>query len=248
MPLFSGQGKVYVAEALAGVPGGFRYVGDVSELQTQMQVTTLEHKEHSTGQRLTDLRLITEKKSNFSFTLQEFSKENLALALFGTPAAVVGGTVVAEALPVGLVDLDYARVANPDISVVSITDSAATPATLVAGTDYAITSAPHGTIQILNVGAYVQPFVVAYTYGTYDNVPMFTQSPVEHWVKFDGLNTANTNRPVVVELYRVVFDPLDTMDLITDTILDLKLAGNALYDATKVADAMLGTFGRIMLA
>ena len=195
---------------------------------------------------MTDLRLITEKKANFSATLQEFSAKNLALAFFGADNAVIGGTIVGEALPLGLAVGDYARVANMMISTVSITDSTATPIALVEGTDYTITSPDHGTLNILNIGAFVQPFLVSYTYGNYNNVPMFSLAQQEYWVRFDGLNTAYSNSPVEIELYRVVFDPLDTMDLVSDAVLDMKLSGSVLDDPTKTGDASLGTFGRIM--
>lgn len=247
MTYFSGQGRAYISPVVAGAPGPFRFVGDASELQVQMQTTTLEHKEHVTGKHLEDLRLITEEKASVSFTLQEFNAENLALALFGTSLANVGGSVSAEALPAGLAAGDFARLANGNVSAVVVTDSATSPAALALGTDYSIESAPHGTLGILNVGSYVQPFNVAYTYGPFSSVPMFNTAQQEYWLKFDGLNTADSESAVLVELYRIVLDPLDVLDLISDELLDMKLSGSALYDSTKTGDAILGPFGRVVL-
>src|SRR4029453_5013120 len=61
---------------------------------------------------------------------------------------------------------------------------------------------------ILNLPAFVQPFKVDYPYGAVDNVPMFTIGQPYLWLKFDGLNTANSDSPVLCEFYKVQLDPL----------------------------------------
>jgi hypothetical protein len=245
--LFSGQGKLYIGVRQGnGDPGAFRHVGNARDLIVALTTTTLEHKESVTGQRLTDARLITEKKTAVNFTLDDFQIDNLALALFGTKATETGSSVTAEAFVNPVAVGDYVRTKFPEISAVVIKDSAGTPATLVLGTDYEITSAKHGTVKFLNLGAYTQPFKIDYTYGTHDHVPMFNAAAPERWLKFDGLNTADTDKEVLVELYRVRLDPLAELALITDDFGGLALAGSALFDDTKVADAYLGQFGRFV--
>jgi hypothetical protein len=199
MTYFSGQGKVYIAPATAGVPGAFRYVGNVPILNVALETDVLEHKESTSGQRLTDLRIIRGKSSKFSFTLEEFNKDNLALALYGAASSIAGSTVSAETFPTVAVG-DYVRLVHPDVSSLVITDSAGTPATATLGTHYEITSAKHGTVKILSLGAFTQPFKAAYTYATRTNVNMLTQGFTDRWVKFDGLNTVDSNRPVLVDL------------------------------------------------
>jgi hypothetical protein len=247
MPYFSGQGRAYVAATSAGTPQAFAYLGNCSAVSFSLETDILEHKESTSGQRLTDLRLTREKKASFKATFEEFSAANLARVLWGSSTAVTGSTVSAEAKPTGLVANDYIRTVFPDISSVSIVDSAGTPATLVANTDYVITSAKHGTIQILNVAGFTQPFKVSYTYAAHIRIPMLTGAQPEVWLKFDGLNTADSNNAVLVELYRVVLDPAAQFDLIHDEVAAFEMSGSVLYDVTKLNDATLGQFGRVIL-
>lgn len=246
---FSGQGKLLVANAANGIPGVFRNVGNVSELSVQLETEIFEHKESSSGQRLPDLRLIKSKGAKFNAKLQDFSKENLALVLYGTSTVVAAGTVTSstpEIQPAGVISGDYLRTKYQKISSVVITDSATSPATLVAGTHYVIDSADHGTIKIINPVSFTQPFKISYTYTSVTSTNMFTSATPELWLRFEGLNTADSNRPVLVELFRSTPDPLKQLDLITDELAVFELAGSVLYDATKTNDALLGTFGRVV--
>lgn len=247
MPYYSGQGKAFIAAATAGVPGAFRYVGNCPILQVALEVDVLEHKESTSGQRLTDLRIIRGKSSKFTFTLEEFEKKNLALALYGADSSISGSTASAEQAPVTMAVGDYWRLLHPDVSSLVITDSAGSPATLVLNTDYEITSAKHGMVKILGLAAYTQPFKAAYTYATRTSIKMLTEGFTDRWVRFNGLNTVDTNRAVVVDLYKVNFDPIAQMDLISDDIWKMELSGGALYDSTKESDTVLGQFGRVQL-
>jgi hypothetical protein len=245
--LFSGQGKLYIGTRDgSGNAGPFRYVGNVKDFKFAMATTTLEHKESVSGQRLTDNRLITEKKTTLTGVLEEFNIDNLALALYGTKATQAGSTVTAEVLPNPVAVGDYVRTKYPILSAVAVKDSAGSPATLTLGTHYEITSAKQGTIKFLNLASFTQPFKVDYTYGAHDHVPMFNAAPPERWIKFDGINTADSNKTVLVEFYRALLDPLSELALIQDDYGSLPLAGSALYDDLKAADTYLGQFGRFV--
>ncbi|MEW5708778.1 MAG: hypothetical protein AB1830_07725 [Pseudomonadota bacterium] len=244
---FSGQGKLFVAAVSGGVPGPFRFVGNVPELTIQMETDVLEHKESSSGQRLTDLRLIREKTASFSATLEDFSEENLALALYGTNTQIAAGNVTGEAFPNPVANGDYVRLAKQKVSSVVIKDSAATPATLTPGTHYEVASADHGTIKILNIGTFVQPFKADYSYAQVQNINLFTQAQPQVWLRFEGLNTADANKPVLVELYKCAPNPLNELALIGEEIAQMQLEGSVLYDETKVSDTVLGQFGRVVL-
>ena len=244
---FSGQGKLFIATRDAnGAAQAFRHVGNVRELIVDPQTEQLTHKESGTGQRLTDLRLITGKEVAVRFALEDFSIDNLALALYGAKTTQAGSSVTGEVLPSGLAVSDYVRLKYPEVSSVVVKDSAGVPATLVANTDYEISSANHGTLKIKNLGAYVQPFKVDYTYGAHDYTLMFGTAPVDRWLRFEGLNTADENKPVLIELYKVSLDPTDELAAIQDNLGGLPMTGNALYDDKKVSDTLLGQFGRFV--
>jgi len=249
MSYYSGQGRVFVAErdSVTGKPGAFKFLGNVPSLNLGLAVEKLEHREATSGQRLVDATIQTSKQMTLSMALEDFTAANLSMAFYGNNAAVTGASVVDEVLPTTLATGDYVRLNHTKVSAVVVKDSAATPATLVAGTNYVVSSADHGSLQIVNPGAFVQPFKVSYTYGGYANVTMFQQASKERWLRFEGLNTADGNKPVLIELYKVVLDPISDFGALTDEIASFTLEAEALYDATKQADAALGGFGRIII-
>ncbi|MBS0461744.1 MAG: hypothetical protein JSS41_04645 [Proteobacteria bacterium] len=244
MSLFSFQGKIYIADRQPnGQPGPLRWAFNVPQLQIKLGTTVKEHKESFSGQRLEDARLITEVKAEVSMDLEDFDPQNLAMALYGSAASVAAASVTAEALPTVAVG-DIVKLAQVGVSTVVVTDSAGTPATLVAGTDYAIESAAGGLLKILNLGSYVQPFNVAYAHAGATNVAMFTTQATNKYLVGDLINTVDNSR-VLVRLYQVRFDPLSQLDVIGNDFNKMTLAGSCLADLVNGADPTLGYFGRI---
>lgn len=249
---FSGQGKLYIAtRQTSGQPGAFRYVGNCSQLKIQLSVDKIQHHESVTGQRLLDFQMVKENKCDIDFTLDEFEQNNLAMALYGTAVAATPGTATAETFYGTVAQGDYIRLKNQNVSALVITDSTATPKTAVLGTDYAITNAEAGTINWLSnpaTGGFTQPFKAAYTYTGAENNLMFSQPVPERWLRFEGMNTADTvnHSQVLVEVYRILLDPMKQFDVINDDLAKFELSGSALYDPLAGVDPSLGFFGRVM--
>ncbi len=249
MPYFSGQGRVYIGSRdTAGNPQGLNFVGNVPELKVSLSVETLEHQESTSGQRLTDLQLIKTKKGEFACTLEELIAVNLGLALYGTTTDQVSGTVTAETLPNPVTVGSLYLLAKQNVSSVLVKDSSATPKTLPAG-QYHL-NAKHGSLSITDKttgGPFVEPFKVDYAYGAAQSTALFTQPLPERWVRFEGLNTADSNREVVIDLYRVAINPAKELSIITEELLKFELSGQVLADTIKPASGDLGQFGRIVL-
>ncbi|WP_020160517.1 phage tail tube protein [Methylobacter marinus] len=248
MSLFSGQGKIFIAQRNTdGTPKAFRYLGKTANgAKIEPKVDKIKRKESETGQRLTSLSLVTGKEVMLNFEIEEFSKENYALAFWSESAVIAAGTVTNEPSPTGLVDGDYFRLAKADISSLSITDSAGAPVTLVAGTDYEISNAKLGMIKLLNAGTFVQPFQSSYSNAQSYNIPLYSDIPGNYWLRFEGLNMANSGEAVLVELYNVQLDPATGWTLKGEDVATLPMAGEVLYDDTKESDTVLGTSGRIV--
>ena len=62
---------------------------------------------------------------------------------------------------------------------------------------------------------------------------MFTQPLPERWVRFEGLNTADSNREVVIDLYRVAINPAKDLSVIGNDLMKFELSGQVLADLTK---------------
>ncbi len=241
------QGRVYLGERDSnGNPINVRSPGNVADLSLSLKTDVIEHYESQTGQRAVDLRLVKQKSATVALTIEEFTKENLALALYGNYLATTGGTVTDE--PVGgttPVVGDRYFLAHPKVSSLVVKDSAGAPATLTLGTDYTADT-DFGAIQFINLSGFTPPFKASYTYGAVTEIGIFTQPLPERFLRLEGVNTAAGNAKVLIELYRVAFDPLKKFDIISNDLNKFELEGSLLADATKPYDAVLGQFGRIV--
>jgi hypothetical protein len=241
------QGRVYLGKRdLAGNPLEVRSPGNVAELKLSLKTDVLEHFESQTGQRSLDHRMVKQKSATVNLTIEEFTKENLALALYGNHVTGAGGSVTDE--PVGgLMPIvgDRYFLAHPKVAALVLTDSAASPATLTAGTHYTADT-DFGALQFLDITGFTPPFKASYTFGTATEIGIFTQALPERFLRLEGINTAQSNAKVLAELYRVAFDPLKEISFISDEYNKFELEGSLLADTTKPFDALLGQFGRIV--
>jgi len=77
--------------------------------------------------------------------------------------------------------------------------------------------------------------------------PAFSMASLpERYLRLEGLNTADGNARVLVELYRVAFDPLKEISFISNEYNKFEMEGSLLADSSKSFDATLGQFGRIV--
>jgi hypothetical protein len=241
------QGRVYLGKRdINGLPIEVRSPGNVADLKLSLKTEVLEHYESQSGQRSLDHRMIKSKSATINLAIEEFTKENLALALYGTHVATTGGTVTDE--PVGgaaPVVGDRYFLAHPKVSTLVVKDSAGTPATLTLGTHYTADT-DFGALQFLDTTGLTAPFKASYAFGDVSEIGIFTQPLPERYLRLEGLNTAQGNAKVLVELYRVAFDPLKELALISNEYNKFDLEGSLLADSTKPYDAVLGQFGRIV--
>lgn len=241
------QGRVYLGKRdINGLPIEVRSPGNVADLKLSLKTEVLEHYESQSGQRSLDHRMVKSKSATINLAIEEFTKENLALALYGTHVATTGGTVTDE--PVGgatPVVGDRYFLAHPKVSTLVVKDSAGTPATLTLGTHYTADT-DFGALQFLDTTGLTAPFKASYAFGDVSEIGIFTQPLPERYLRLEGLNTAQGNAKVLVELYRVAFDPLKELALISNEYNKFDLEGSLLADSTKPYDAVLGQFGRIV--
>lgn len=242
---YSRQGPMYFADNLGnGKPGVYRGVGDTGAATISIATSTETRKENYSGLRMTSAVLQTGTEVTGSITLRYDQAENLVLALHGTLSSRVAGTVTAETLPtvvVGdIIGLDKAGASN-----IALTDSTpTTPVTLVAGTHYRVLDAAAGTIEILSVGALVQPFKAAYSYGASKNLSMLTTKPPVKYFMMAGINTVDDSRDRI-HLYKVQIHPLESLDLINESFGEFTITFTAMVDPVNVLDPNLGGYGRI---
>lgn len=245
--LFSFQGKVYLAQKLAnGLIGPQRWVGNAPQCQLRLEVQNSDKTESFSGDRLLYGRLAQSKTANVSLTLDEFTPDNVALGLYGTPLLREAGDAPDELLPPDVVVGDTIRLDRSYISDLALTDSATPPAEVPAA-KYRIDSVSAGLVTFLDVAGFQQPFKATYKYAAVRNIALFTAPAPERVLLVDGINTVN-KRKVIVTLYRVGFNPIEQLDMVSDDWGSLVLSGAALFDETAALDPELGGFGKIEMA
>ncbi|HOD32786.1 MAG TPA: hypothetical protein PKO12_04875, partial [Holophaga sp.] len=105
-----------------------------------------------------------------------------------------------------------------------------------------------GAIEILDLttgGPFTAPLKADYTPGATKEVGLFTVGSTPYYLFFEGLNTADSNEPVLVDLFKVQIDPSKQFDLITDEYAKFPIEGSALMDSARPSSAALGQFGAV---
>ncbi len=69
-------------------------------------------------------------------------------------------------------------------------------------------------------------------HGATSQVDAFTQTSMERWLRFEGLNTALTtgNNQVIIDIFKASIDPLSGYGLINEELASFELSGSILYD------------------
>lgn len=89
-----------------------------------------------------------------------------------------------------------------------------------------------GTATITADGEAIQ---ADYAYEAQNVVDALTKGSEERFLRFEGLNTADGNKPVVVEIFKFQVDPLRELGLINEEITNFTLEGNVLADSLQAS-------------
>lgn len=250
---YYGQGRVFGRPYGTAGNGGWRWFGDMSTLTFGGTDESASHKESYSGQKSKVRQFSIGGDRTLKGTIHQLDTAILADLLRGTVSTIAGGTVSAEAFPSGLAVGDVIKLDKPyNVTNVVITDSTpTTPKTLVLGTDYDL-DAGHGSIEMLSLGtpAYTQPFKAAYTHAGARQVAFFNAAPQIIQLRYEGVNLAENNAPVIVEFYKVSAAPLQELALITDgnNLAGMGYEAECLADSSLPASGPLGRFGRFLTA
>jgi hypothetical protein len=231
---FRGQGKVYLAtlDTSDVVNSGFRWIGNVPDLRFPTTTNKVEHRESYTGKQSKDLIIDQVTDGKVMFTLEDFSKENLALAFFGTSSSITGATVTDE--PV-IAKLGYS-VPLANINITTFTTLEIVGDTIAPTGNYSVDlksglitfeaePADEELVEDLSV-------LATYTFGTYTKTTGFTSARKHYHLRFAGVNTVKHNQPVVVDFFKVTFDPQKELALINSTELSkFELEGDMLFSS-----------------
>jgi hypothetical protein len=238
---YLGSGKIYAR--VAGASAGLMYIGNASKLELAVAEDKQKLKDFSKPGGGTYATVSRVSEATLSMTLADLNKTNVARALFGTESAIVGATVVDEVVTAykgAIVPL-----LHPNPTAVTVTDSTAVT-TFSAVTDYEVRA---GGIYILPTGTITdaQSLKVDYTYAAYDKVEAMTSSSITLELHFEGLNEANSGKPVIVDVYRAQLSPTKALSLLGETFAELQVEAEILADTSKTGTGISQYF-RVKLA
>lgn len=244
-----GQGKFKIGTYDAnGNFSGYTRVGDVSKCDLSPKVTWIEHRENQTGLQLLDAYIPNTFDLDIDFDLTTPTGFNLALVLSGTTtqgggtgATTFANTVLPATMSVGL---DY--VFGPaGATITSLVDSSAGPVT-VATTDYTVNT--DGTLTMHNLTGYTLPLKASGNLVAYTSTSIMNQQIQDVAIRLEGLNTANFNKPVVLDLPRVRLNPGKQMGIISaKDLVKWDMSGKVLMSANAINTGVLAGYGSIQL-
>jgi hypothetical protein len=242
--LYRGQGQVFLGKKLGSGHTGLEFIGNVTELMLNPKTEKIEHMESQTGYNSVDKVIERALKVELSMTTDSMTRQNLDRLLFGKTTVSSASTVTNEvqtAYAGKLLTLDNIRINT----FTSLTPAAGgTP--YVLGTDYEIVDLAAGMIKAL-VGGAISALGTSvranYSTGVTETVAAFGSPNTEYWLRFNGLNSAEDDNPVVVDCFKVRFAPTSDLPLIgNDKFAEFKQSGDCLFDATQPVDGKLGRY------
>jgi len=260
---YFGQGRVAIAELdRYRNPGKLRFLGNAPDVKLSFNIERIDHYEAQSGFRRRDRYRVKQITGELSVTLEEVPKDNLAL-LFGGPVLTrEAAYVTGEVLPYGLGAGDTVALRYPKLNLFTVVvkdNRGNTIPTINYDVDHFF-----GTITFKNVVGYEQPFKVDYRYDVIGGplvpdqalIPMMSSLNKEYLFRFHGVNLGDlqvsvngrptTEKCILVELYRVALDPVQSFSFINDEFAKFELKGAILGDETKAVDPSLGQYGRII--
>ncbi|HGE7378540.1 TPA: hypothetical protein ACGCA1_003231 [Klebsiella pneumoniae] len=238
---YYGQGKLYLARRnSAGQALSWRWVGDVSALNIELEFEEKKSRASVGGRLVNSQRYITALEGRITSTWHELSVDNLQALLLAKSFSQIPNVYAQDILPEGVVAGDRLTLQNQNVWGCSIEN-------MENGKDYIVDNF-WGAITFLSAPS-IQPVVVDYQHPGNTVLPIAEGVAEEYSLRYEGVNLAENNSPVLVEIYRVSFDPVATLALInTETELSgLETTASILYDGQKSNDELLGRLGRIVL-
>lgn len=247
---FSFAGKLWIGGLNAsGYPTALRHVGNVQRGVLALETTRTDIPSNLSCNRGILKSVETGRSARVQIQFDELQDISLEIGLRAPKVARTGTTVTNETFTPssGVAVGDVFATKFQKISAITVKDSAGSPATLVAGTDYSVESAEGGLIKILNLGAFTFPLKIDYTYASATVYPIMKATATSQWCKVVQENVADNCAVSVVDIFSVDFSPSNQFNFLTTEIGNLPVEGTANEVSSFEADAsfaQLGKFGR----
>ena len=228
---YLGSGKIYAR--VAGAAAGLIELGNASKLELAVKDTKVKLGDFTKPGGGTYASVSRIDSVTLQMTLNDLNKTNVARAVFGTESAVAGAPVTDEAVIAYVGAL--VPLAHPNPTAVVVTNSDAST-TYDVNVDYEVR--PGGIFILNGTITDAEALKVDYTFASYHKVEAMTEGSITLALHFEGLNEANSNKPVIVDIYRVQLSPTKALSLLGDKFADLQIEAEVLKDPTKTGSGI----------
>lgn len=226
---YIGTGMQYLEDL--DIPAGLLEVGNCSELSYEAATNDIKIQDFTRpggGNAKTVKRI---EGVTVKYKAHAYNIANISRALYGESTRVDSGTVTGEghkAFPGGLILLKNPGASNVVIKAGSVTWD--------EGVDYEFTDAGLPKIKAEGGKALAAgtEITVDYSHGAHVVIQGLVNSGRRYRHVFVGLNEADTGRPVVIELYRVVHSP-SSLQMISNEFGGMDFTADLEKDVTKGA-------------
>lgn len=217
---YYGHGEAMMGDAVAGgLPTSFSdLISQIDSLSITETVEFIEHVSKRSSIAKKDLKVVRMVSATGKMVCAKHSADLLKKYLYASKTTVTGGSFSATAFAktsAAVGDILPLPGGKTNVTSLVITDSAGSPATLVLGPDYEI-SQGKSSIKILNLGSYTQPFKAAGTEAAGSQVNLFQSPPALQGLRFEGLNKANNDAVIVIDLPKIQISPAAEWGLLND--------------------------------
>lgn len=254
---------------------GYVFMGNCSKLMIGTEIETVSHYESQTGQNYEDDQFKKQSRVTLEATFDEIQPVTLNRILYGNTVGNAVRTFTDSKITARF-GKDVALARTPDLSqdFVLKDENAAVAGgdqnnvVYTKGIHYEISNTGMLTLDVIGIEDertpktdgvvddsgignadfiyHNQKLLLDYTAKSETVTSIMTNYSQDFTLRFDGLNRANDNAPVVIELYRCQFDP-SQFDAINEEYSEFELSGNVLYNSTFADNTDFGGFGKIIL-
>ncbi|WP_058911317.1 hypothetical protein [Entomohabitans teleogrylli] len=240
-PYYYGQGKVYLSlRSEKDIALDWKWIGDVSELAVTLNFDEQKTKISRGGVLYTGEKIKTGHNGTVSAKWFNFSDDNLSTLLDSNLSTQLPDIVSNYTFPSGItagcrVCLPHQRVWSVDIPG------------MTQDTDYIVDR--HWGAIVFNRTPTLQPLKVSYEHARKTVIPLAMNNKKEFSLRYEGINLAEKNSYVLLELYRIAYEPISGWSLINDgsTLNNIETKAELLIDPRKFHDPFFGPFGQVSM-
>ena len=251
---YYGHGQAWLGERTAGglVDNFDVSLPEIDSMTITLTKESIEHVSKRDSIAFKDLKVTRMVSGTGSMVCAQHNADILETYLYGTASAITGGAISAVAFENTTIAAGESVPFPGDrvnlSTFTSIVDSAGSPATLVNGTDYLVDEKA-GVVKFVNVGGFTQPFKLNGTEAAGTGIGVFMQRTLLKWLRFKGINLADSDAVEVVDLYKVDIEPANSWTLLNDgtEVNRYEINFELLKDTTKSSSATFGQYGRIRM-